>query len=148
MYAVQVFAEAEGGLERIVLSVDGEHYAEQSALGESELTFTIPWHATNLGAHTLEAVVYDSQHQVSEPVSVSVGVKARLVKKEQDFVYVPPAAESADDSSRGSVLAGGAGGQIMPVGDGAPVLGEPLTQMRLVSKLMCMIWMKARSFPR
>ena len=68
--AIGVHAEAEAGISRVVLLVDGEAYSEESASGENTLTLALPWYATSLGRHTLEALVYDSVNQVSEPASV------------------------------------------------------------------------------
>lgn len=113
---VQVFAEAKSGLARVVLSVDGEIYAEENASGENELPVTFLWYATSLGSHTLDAVVYDAQNRASEPVSVLVGVKPRSLKRELDFAYVW--GEGGGDAS-----GDGAGGRVVPV---AEALGNPL----------------------
>ena len=139
--AVAVYAESEAGISRVVLMVDGDVYAEESASGENSLTVAFPWYATSLGRHELQAVVYDSANQVSEPASLLVGVRAREVQTELDFIYIPPAVEedgggeNADGGSDGKTegASGGAGagngvGQILPVGDdGEVILGEPLS---------------------
>ncbi|MBT7075606.1 MAG: Ig-like domain-containing protein [Anaerolineae bacterium] len=144
--AVAIYAEAQAGISRIVLLVDGEVYAEESASGENTLTLAFPWYATSLGSHTLEALVYDSGNQVSEPASLLIGVRAYLEKKTLDFIYIPPAVNDAgsgggegnslgrdsnSDSSGGET--GDVGvvdvgiGQILPVGDDGEILGEPIS---------------------
>ncbi|MCP4142305.1 MAG: hypothetical protein GY755_18875 [Chloroflexi bacterium] len=144
--AVSVYAEAEAGISRVILKVDGEVYSEESASGENVLTLAFPWYATSLGKHTLEALVYDSVNQVSESASLLVGVRARAERKTLDFVYIPPAVndsgggqgdenntgtDSSSDGSEGEtgdIAAVDAGiGQIMPVGEDGEILGEPIS---------------------
>ncbi|MBT3337529.1 MAG: Ig-like domain-containing protein [Anaerolineae bacterium] len=130
--SVAVQAEAQAGISRIVLLVDGAVYAEESASEETTLTVAFPWYATSLGSHTLEAVVYDSVNQASDPVSVLVGVRARLKQSSLDFEYIP-SADAADIGADGG--GGNANGQVVPVGNannGQPnaegeILGDPLS---------------------
>ena len=110
--AIIVDAQADAGVARIVLLVDGEVYAEGSASGENTLTLAFPWYATSLGSHTLEALVYDSMNQVSEPASLLVGVQANIEPDRMDFVYIPPA--EGGDEGDGS---GGGAGRIVPMDD-------------------------------
>jgi hypothetical protein len=136
--AIAVHAEAEAGISRIVLMVDGDIYAEESASGENTLTIAFPWYATSLGKHSLEAFVYDSVNQVSEPASLLIGVQAKVEPARMDFVYIPPVSGegnnvgrdgSSDDSGgeTGDIAAVNAGvGQILPVGDDGEILGEPI----------------------
>lgn len=131
---ISVFAKAEAGISRIVLMADGEIYAAESVSGENTLMVTFPWYATSLGSHTLEALVYDSVNQASEPASLLIGVQAQSEKKNLDFIYIPPASsgDGGDGTSDGN---GGTGagsadaavGQILPVGDDGEILGEPLS---------------------
>ncbi len=141
--AIGVHAEAEAGISRVVLLVDGEAYSEESASGENTLTLALPWYATSLGRHTLEALVYDSVNQVSEPASVLLGVRSRAERDSLDFVYIPPVSndaengqgesdslgtDSSNDASGENIDAVDAGvGQILPVGEDGEILDEPIS---------------------
>ena len=107
--AVAVKAEADVELDRIILYVDGQPYAEESASGETSFTAVIPWYASGIGKHTIEAVAIDRSRRSSEPAQLIVGVIAKLKPNSMDYVYMPPE-ESTDGSGSGV-------GQIMPVND-------------------------------
>jgi len=125
--AVSVLAEAEAGVSRVVLVVNGELYAEENASGENTLTVAFPWYATAVGSQTVEALIYDRANQVSEPVSVLLGVRAHAERNLMDFLYIPPAEESGGETGNADTEAGAAAGQIVPVGENGEILGEPLS---------------------
>ena len=119
-------AEAEAGVARVVLLVDGQPYTEQTGTGETAYLATIPWYASSLGPHTLELVAYDAGGQASEPAALEVGTVARnALAGGLDFVFVPADDPDADPSgpagnpedSAGNQPAGN--GRIVPV-DAAP----------------------------
>jgi hypothetical protein len=112
--AVVITAESSVGLERVVLLVDGQTYAEQSVNNETSFNAVFPWYATALGKHTIEAVAVDKFNRSSDPAQVMVGVESVLVADVMDYEYIPPQ-ETANGESA-------AAGSIVPTANGDRVI--------------------------
>jgi hypothetical protein len=75
-YSVVVYAADDNGVARIELSAEGALVRAENAPSPAPRIFSaiIPWTPTQVGAHTLRVIAYDSDNRASAPDEVTVTV--------------------------------------------------------------------------